>query len=326
MKSSSLMNAPGNMTDNKVEILLSVYNGEKYLATQLDSLFQQDYAFWKLTVRDDGSTDKSMAIIEQYRNKYPDKIVILADGKGNMGYNASYMELMKQAAADYILLCDQDDYWNPDKISELLAAIQSKEKIDASKGLLVFSDVELTDDKLNITSNSFLNKLRYNSRAGNQVFFLKNYVPGCSTIFNKALLQQAFKIQNIVGYHDQWLIMLAAATNGILCVKKSLMKYRQHNENAIGIRADQRQTFGLFIKDSLKYFLRNKEYRELLYSKNKAQLQNICSAFPGLVSKEASRFIAVDRSNYFSRKLRNISKPYLIGRSLLEQLTYIICF
>jgi len=309
-----------------VDILLSVYNGESFLQQQLDSIAGQSYSDWRLILRDDGSSDKSREIIEQFKNNHPEKIEIVKDTKGNIGYNASFMELMGHATADHILLCDHDDFWYPEKISVLLAAIKDEEKKDNTKGILAFCDLQLTDEKLNITHDSFLRKMRFNKNNGNQVFFLKNYVPGCSTMFNKALLQEAFKTQNLIGFHDQWLITLAAAINGIVCVNKPLMKYRQHDKNAIGIKADQAQTLGLFIKDALKYAFQNKKYRQLMYSKNIAQLQNICSVLPGAVSKEASDFDAIDRSAYISRKLKNISKPYLIGRSFLEQLTYIICF
>jgi glycosyltransferase involved in cell wall biosynthesis len=309
-----------------VDILLSVYNGGLYLQEQLKSIVAQTYKDWRLLVRDDGSTDESIEIIEQFRNTYPEKVEVVKDDIGNQGYNASFMELMKHTKADHIMLCDQDDYWYPEKITELLAAIQMEEKKDSTKGILVFSDVELTDDKLNITCNSFLRQLKYNGNKGNQVFFLKNYAPGCSIMLNKILLQQASKTRNIIGFHDQWLIMLAAATNSIFCLNKPLMKYRQHSNNAIGIKGQQRQSLMPFIKDSLKYVFQNKRYRELMYSKNTAQMQNICSAFPALVSKETSAFIAIGRSGYMARKLRSISKPYLIGRSFLEQLTYIICF
>src|ERR1700730_17321590 len=100
-----------------VDILLSGYNGEPYLQQQLESIALQTCSDWRLLVRNDGSTDKSEEIIERFKNKYLGKVEIVKDSKGNIGYNASFMELMRQATSDYIMLCDHDAYWYPEKIS-----------------------------------------------------------------------------------------------------------------------------------------------------------------------------------------------------------------
>jgi glycosyltransferase involved in cell wall biosynthesis len=309
-----------------VDILLSTYNGEKYLPEQLESVALQDYSDWKLIIRDDGSTDKTIQIIEQFKQKYSNRVTVIKDNKGNLGYSKSFLELMRQSAANYIMFCDQDDYWYPNKISTLLAALQNEGKKNQQSGCLVFSDLQIADGKLDVIGNSFLEHIGYAKSKGSQIFFLKNYVPGCSLMFNKALLQGALKTENIIGYHDYWLIMLAASMNKIVSEDKPLMKYRTHDRNAVGVKLEQEGNTGVLIKDSLKYFLQNEKYRTLLYSKNIAQLQNICSVFPDLVTKEAKAFCNIDKSSYFGRKLRNLSKPYLAGRSFMEQLTYIICF
>src|SRR5581483_8549808 len=109
-----------------VDILLSVFNGARYLPDQLDSIAKQDYTGWRVMVRDDGSKDNTVQIIEQFRQKHADKILILNDNQGNIGFNKSFMELMKQSTADYIMFCDHDDYWFPNKISSLLNALQNE--------------------------------------------------------------------------------------------------------------------------------------------------------------------------------------------------------
>lgn len=312
-----------------VEILLSTYNGEKYLSQQLDSLIQQDYNEWTLTIRDDGSTDGTVKIIEQFSRGYSEKVKILKDNLGNLGYNKSFTELMMQSKGDYIMLCDQDDFWEPNKVSELLGAIQKEEIGNPNKGILAFADLLLADENLNTRGASFLKQMRYKNQLGQQIFFLKNYAPGCNTIINKVLLQQALKTKNIVELHDYWLILLSASIGSILYVDKPLMKYRLHDGNEIGMKTKQISTGGkisLFIKDCLKYFLQNKKFRDLMYSKNMAQMENIYSVFPDLISKEAKDFINIDKSLYLARKFRNMNRPYLVGQTMLDQLTYIICF
>jgi glycosyltransferase involved in cell wall biosynthesis len=310
-----------------VDILLSTCNGEKYLSQQLESILKQDHTDWRLIIRDDGSTDSTVGIIDKFSGDNPNRVSIIKDNKGNIGYNASFMELYKCSTADYIMLCDQDDFWYPDKISSLLSALQKTER--ENKMALVFGDLDIADENLDITGDSFLRKMRYKSSEGQQVFFLANYVPGCNIMFNKALLKQVLATENIIGYHDQWIMMVAAAVGKVVCIEKPLMKYRIHDKNAIGMRGkaiSDSGRFGLFLKDSLKYVTNNSGYRKAAYSKHMAQIQKIANACGDKLTEEANAFLAVDTSRYLSRKMKNISAPYLIGRSFLDQLTYIICF
>ena len=98
-----------------VEILLSTYNGEAYLEELLDSLIAQTYQDWSLTIRDDGSTDSTIDIISEYQHKYGEKITLM-DGRKNIGTIKSFELLLQQSIAEYVMLCDQDDVWMPDKI------------------------------------------------------------------------------------------------------------------------------------------------------------------------------------------------------------------
>ena len=312
-----------------VEILLSTYNGEKYLRVQLDSILKQDHSYWRLVIRDDGSKDGTLVILNEYVQKYPDKISLLKDNEGNLGFSASFSKLVKQCSADYIMYCDQDDYWHPDKISIMLSVMLEEETNLPAVAHVVFSDLQLADSDMRIVSSSFLTRMRYSSRKGMQIFFLKNYVPGCNLLFNKTLVQQALKTNNIINLHDHWLLMVCSSIGKLTYVNKPLMDYRTHDSNAIGF-IESNNTFykrlSLFFKDSVKYGLFNKKYRNLLYSKNIEQMKNICNTFPAEVSKRAIAFSQTDKSNYFSRKIKNITCPYIMEGSLLKQLTYIICF
>ena len=317
------------MMSDTVEILLSTYNGANYLPVQLDSILQQDYPYWKLLIRDDGSTDDTLKIIQEYIQKYPGKITLINGDSGNVGYAGSFSKLLKYSTAEYVMFCDQDDYWYPNKISTLLSVMVEQEVELPSKAHAVFSDLEVADANLNIISDSFLKKTGYNPRKGSRIFFLKNYVPGCSMLFNKTLVQLALKTDNLIGLHDLWLLMVASCCGKLTFVPKPLVKYRIHAHNAIGfMEADSTllHKLSLFIKDNLKYGFANKKYRDILYSKNISQVQQICERLPQQVSKEAMTFAAIDHSNYLSRKIKNVTHPYMLSPSLLKQLTYIICF
>jgi hypothetical protein len=158
---------------------------------------------------------------------------------------------------------------------------------------------------------------------------LKSYNPGCNLLFNRALINYSENIDNIVNLHDYWLMMICSAVGKITCINKPLMKYRMHDKNAIGIMKKDYTFAGrflLFVKDILKFGFANKKYRSLMYWHNIGQMKNICEQLPENVSKEALEFSMIDKSNYFLRKIKAITKPYTLENSFLEQLTYIICF
>jgi len=315
--------------DSPVEILLSTFNGEKYLNTQLESLFRQEYTHWKLLIRDDGSTDATLSILNTYIQKYPDKIKLVNDEEGNIGYANSFIKLLRQSSADYVMYCDQDDSWHPSKISTLLSVILQEETKSPDTAHIVFSDLQLVDSEMNTIAPSFARMMKYSPKRNIRVFFLKSYVPGCNLIFNRTLIQQALKTENIVNLHDYWLLMVCSAIGKIAFVKQPLMKYRIHDKNAIGFSNKKNSFLSdllLFVKDVLKYGVANKKYRTVLYWANIQQMQNICERLKANVSKDAMLFAGIDKSNYFLRKIKSITQPYLLERSLLKQLTYIICF
>jgi len=317
------------MTNSLVEILISTYNGEKYLKAQLNSIFKQDYTNWRLLIRDDGSTDSTLSILNDYVQKHPDKIQLLNDTEGNIGYSNSFSKLLKQSSANYVMYCDQDDYWYPCKISSMLSVMLEEEARLPAKAHMVFSDLEVADSELKVNSPSFLRLMRYSSRKDMQIFFLKNYAPGCNLLFNRILIQSALKTDNVINLHDHWLLMVCSSVGEVSFINKPLMRYRMHANNAIGF-IEQHSTFikrvSLSIKSIVKYGLSNAKYRDLLYRKNIQQMKNICECLPTLASKEAFAFSMIGRSTYLRRKIKNIRKPYILERSLLKQITYIICF
>lgn len=313
-----------------VEILLSTFNGEKYLEPQIESILKQDYTNWKLLVRDDGSSDSTLTILNKYAQQYPDKIQILKDMEGNMGYSNSFSKLLRLSSADYVMYCDQDDYWYPEKISVMLSTMIEEETRLPATAHVVFSDLQVTGPELNVIYQSFLKMMRYSPRRDLQIFFLKNYVPGCNLLFNRIFIEKVLKTENIINLHDHWLLMVCSAVGEISIINRPLMKYRVHDNNAIGFIEQNTASFTdrvlLCGKSILKYGGSNRKYRTILYQKNIEQMQNICECLSADVSKNAIAFSKIENSNYFARKIKNIIKPYILERSILKQLTYIICF
>ena len=112
------------MKDPHIQILLATYNGELFLQEQLDSIARQSYTNWTILARDDESTDSTCAILRQFQQTHPDKLILVEDGLGKSGgATPNFLKLLKQATADIVALADQDDIWHPHKVERSVAAL-----------------------------------------------------------------------------------------------------------------------------------------------------------------------------------------------------------
>ena len=218
----------------KTAILLSTYNGEKYLSQQLTSILRQTYGQFQLYCRDDHSSDATVEILQKMEQQ--DGRVVLVPSDKNLGAAESFMTLLATVDADYYLFADQDDVWMPHKIQTLLNKMQQEEKTAPLRlPLLIFSDLQVVDSLLREIAPSFwsFNKLPPQLLTQNLDFInVFNAAPGCSMIFNRALRDKALEIrpENIL-MHD-WYLMLVAARHGrFVPHNEPLVQYRQHEAN-----------------------------------------------------------------------------------------------
>lgn len=220
-----------------IDILLPTYNGEKYLSTQLESIFQQTYHDWKIIIRDDGSSDGTLHIIEKWRQDHPHKIFFMDDGFSGLGASKSFCRLMEYSTASYIMLCDQDDYWYPHKIEVSMAAILEKEnQYGIEKPLMVCSDLEVVDENLDLVSKSFWHDRKDNPSILNdfEKLIAQSVVTGNTILMNRASKEISIPINSNFFLHDQWISIKVARYGEIIFINKKLVKYRQHSSNALG--------------------------------------------------------------------------------------------
>lgn len=137
-----------------VNILLSTYNGEKYLAEQIESILDQTFKGWTLLIRDDGSNDGTSEIIKGYESKDARIKFINKNKIENIGIHKSFKSLAKFSDADWYFLCDQDDVWLPNKIENMLNYTEGK----SEEAKLVYSDLTTVDSNLNIISERIRNR------------------------------------------------------------------------------------------------------------------------------------------------------------------------
>jgi len=224
-----------------IDILMSVFNGEKYLTQQLESILQQTNTDWRLIVRDDGSKDGSPDIIKKYCREYAPKIIQLKDRLGNAGacqsFNLLISYALEKSTSDFFMFADQDDVWDKDKIQ--LSLLKMKELEEGDKGLpaLVHTDLWVCDEKLNLICSSFwrYQKLRPWKKGFNN-YLVQNNVTGCTMLVNRSLLEKAYPISQQAVMHDWWLALVASAFGKVAYIDKPLIKYRQHSGNNIGAK------------------------------------------------------------------------------------------
>jgi glycosyltransferase involved in cell wall biosynthesis len=212
-----------------VAILLATKNGARYLAEQLRSYADQTADRWSLHVSDDGSTDGTVEIIQQFARSHPQ---VTSIGQGpRQGYIRNFLSLAKDKSiiADYFAFSDQDDIWYPDKIERALSFLEAVPK---SIPALYFSRTEIVDENLNHLGISPL----FARLAAFQNALIQNMGGGNTMVFNaatKQLLESGR--QDDVASHDWWTYQVVTAVGGTAIYdKRPSLKYRQHANNVQG--------------------------------------------------------------------------------------------
>ncbi|MCI8307882.1 MAG: glycosyltransferase family 2 protein [Lachnospiraceae bacterium] len=240
--------------DKKVQILMSTYNGERFIRKQLDSIINQNYKV-SLLVRDDGSTDSTIEIIKEYGRKYD--FITLVEGE-NIGVVKSFFELIRisDSEADYYSFADQDDIWFEGKIAR---AVEKLEKMDEEKPCLYCSRQTLIDSEDNIL-NVKMKEVHIRPGFGNAI--VENIATGCTCVMNKKLRDLAAKGEpDYTIMHDWWLYLLASYMGEVYFDNRPQMYYRQHGSNTMGSRTNYIEEF----RERVRRFSANKNklYRQL---------------------------------------------------------------
>lgn len=211
----------------KLAILMSTYNGEKFLEEQLKSLINQTIKSFEIIIRDDGSTDNTVRILKEYEKEYSNITVI--EGM-NIGVSKSFMELLKyNIDADFFAFCDQDDIWEKDKLENAVNNLKTINNLPA----LYYTEVKAVDNELKV-----LFKSNYTGIDTLGASFNTTPVIGCTVVMNKMLREKIIgkKIPDDIVMHDLYAYRVCLAIGGIVVHdRNSYILYRQHENNVVGI-------------------------------------------------------------------------------------------
>lgn len=210
------------MRQPRVAIIVSTYNGERFLSEQLDSLLAQTYSDISIFVRDDGSTDSTKSILEIYSRNHG----ITCWYENNIGSTLSFLDGLVRAGDDYdyYAFCDQDDVWFPEKVSVSVSSLE-----DGSAGAkLFFSEFTYCDARLHERGKSHLKK----TDVSRTLFYFDNVCSGNTMLFNNDLRTLVLSHDySSVYYHDWWIALIAAHFGNLYYSDRALLYYRRTGEN-----------------------------------------------------------------------------------------------
>jgi glycosyltransferase involved in cell wall biosynthesis len=223
--------------NDTVDVLLATYNGSRYLSEQIESVLAQSHREIRLIIRDDGSKDYTVSIIQEFIKKDPKRVIFLPSDS-NLGVRGNFSRLMEAASSPYIMFCDQDDVWLRTKVADTLDKMKEMESRYGSCPCLVHTDLSVADDSLNIISESFWDFTHLNPNCSRYLnrLLVQNVVTGCTVMMNQDLLKLARPIPQESGMHDWWAVLVAAAFGQVEFLKKATVLYRQHGQNTLGAK------------------------------------------------------------------------------------------
>ncbi|HEY9003861.1 MAG TPA: glycosyltransferase [Mucilaginibacter sp.] len=221
------------MSEPLVSIALCTYNGEQFLAKQLDSLLAQSYTEIEVVAVDDRSSDKTWEILNDYAAK--DKRLRINLNENNLGHSANFEKAIKLCKGDYIAVADQDDIWEKDKIALMMGYAESH--------IMVYHDSDFIDEQdKRIGNQTLASKNRMYDGDSCLPVILANSIHGHTMLFDSKLKNYIFPFKAEVS-HD-WVIAFAAFNIGkVKYLDKVLVHYRQH-QNSVTDILEQKEKAG----------------------------------------------------------------------------------
>ena len=261
-----------------VSVVVATYNGEKFLRPQLDSIVQQSYRPIEVIAVDDGSTDNTVAILNEYASQYDNFRVF--QNEQNLGYQKNFEKGFLLAKGDYIAPCDQDDIWLSGKIEKLVQSIGNHP--------IVFCNSAFIDKDGNALGETLLDKKNFTDFDSPIMYTVGASAPGHAMLITKAVALAAMPFPTLLS-HDNWLGFVATFYGPLKFVNEILVLYRRHDTNVFGAINNKAQ---------------KKELASQRIQKARQRIQLFYDKCPDNLEEEKKFFKAVSKS-YESYSLAN---------------------
>ena len=250
----------------KIGVVLCTYNGERFLPDQLDSILAQERHPDEMLVQDDGSSDRTLAILDSYAAKAPFAFNVVRNQQ-NLGFVRNFEQAINRCDTDVIAVSDQDDYWRWDKLKKIEQIFASDERVG-----VLFSEAEIVDESLTPLGYGLLQGLHVSSvdleRIQSHDFLppllRRNLAPGATMALRSKVKQRMLPIPD-GAYHDEWMTLVAAMFGELAFCAEPLIRYRQHGSNLLGIR---RESFRSRVRKALRRIGYHEDLRRLKVIEN----------------------------------------------------------
>jgi len=216
---------------------MATYNGQKYVAEQIESILMQSHQNFKLHINDDASTDNTLDILQKYASQHSNKIMVTQNSVNSRSAKYNFINMMIGAEDDYVMLCDQDDVWLPNKIERTLSKMEEMElKYGTETPLLVHTDLVVVGEDIGqIISPSYRQAMNSDyGRVQLRDQIIQNTLTGCTAMYNRSLAKFVNAKPDFLVMHDWWLMLVASAFGKIGSLDEQTTLYRQHGNNSIG--------------------------------------------------------------------------------------------
>ncbi|MFI3730995.1 glycosyltransferase family 2 protein [Vagococcus fluvialis] len=296
--------------NKSVAILMSTYNGEKFISEQIESIIAQSFVDWNLYIRDDGSLDETVNIIKKYERENENIFFINSEQDGNIGVISSFLFLLDSVQSDFYMFADQDDVWLKDKIKKVYKLHEY-----STEPLLVYSNLKLVDSNLNSLGNNMIEANKLSKKIELRNLLTQNSVTGCTMFFNNSLKTELQKTSDFKDalMHDWWIALIAQTRGKIIFLDEPTILYRQHENNVVGSKSSISRIFkGYGLKEMTSAVLKTKEQAKAFYhvykndisSKDEILIKNYLELFEVNIFKKMK--ILKNNKYYKTGNIRNL--------------------
>ena len=298
------MEYSGNNEPKRISVALATYNGEAYIAAQLESILNQEMEPEEIVVCDDLSTDNTVAILSNYESKAAIRLFI---NEQRLGITGNFRKAVSLCKADnYVALSDQDDVWLSSKLQTNYDHLRS---IDNGKTpALAYSDLSLVDEQLDVIQPSFQKVLNVDpSRENFSTLLFGNIVTGCTVMMNRAMRDFFCNMPDSkrITMHDAWLGLIAYSFGKHVFCSTPLLLYRQHGNN-VTYETNKGNSFAKRIQQSISQFSSNKDYLRKEIEQAKLFKELYEARLDAADLKTISDFISLEKASFLYKKYSSI--------------------
>lgn len=284
----------------KIGVIVAVYNGERFLLEQLESIANQSRKPDAIWIRDDGSTDQSKPLVQQFITDHPELCIHFIQGQ-NVGFKENFRLLLSEAynKMDWIFLSDQDDRWDSDRILKMEKQIQKVDNMSAIASSFRFmnqkSEIYSIPLKQGWSNQDLIprviSEFRLEPISVDELTF-HNYFQGCAMAVHQSVAEEYLKINNPYLPHDWMLSLIAASKNELYFWNEPLFDYRIHADNTIGLPQSSRFEFFNRIKNMNTLY-----NRTIVIKQSKEVLETLEINYPELMTENRKQQLQFTKEN-----------------------------